>query len=200
MLGGYRSILATLLYVESQVFFERRDWAKVETAFRLVTRLQPGFERYWELAGWHLAYNAASSYRFDESRRLAVRELLFREWVERGVAMLEDGLRYLPESWRLHADLAEIHRSRLEDPRAAVRHYRLALENGARPMYERMMAYEMTLLGDRDSWEEAYEILMRHYLAGLKFPSVIRDLQILEERLDIPEERRIVDLEPVQGY
>ena len=200
MLGGYRSIVASLLYVESQVFFERRDWAKVETAYRLVTRLQPQFERYWELGGWHLAYNAASSYRYDESRRLAVRETLFREWVDRGVAMLEDGLVYLPDSWRLHADLAEIHRARREDSRAAVRHYRLALENGARPMYERMLGYELTLLGDRESWEEAYGILLRHYQAGSRFPSVIRDLQILEERLDVPEDHRIVDAEPVHGY
>lgn len=204
VLGGYRSILASLLYVESQVFFERREWAKVETTFRLVTSLQPQFERYWELGGWHLAYNAASSYRFDESRRLAVRETLFHEWLDRGIAMLEDGLRHLPDSWRLHADLAEIYRSRKEDPRLAAHHFRMALANGARPLYERMLAYELVLLGDRESWQEAYDILMDHYRQGHRMPSAIRDLKILEERLDIPLEQRIPEeapppLEPEPG-
>lgn len=196
MLGGYRSILASLLYVESQVFFENREWAKVETIFRLVTSLQPQFERYWELGGWHLAYNAASNYRFDESRRLAVREVLFREWLDRGIAMLEDGLRHLPDSWRLHADLAEIYRSRVEDPRMAAHHFRMALANGARPLYERMLAYELVLLSDRESWQEAYDILMDHYRQGHRMPSAIRDIKILEERLDIPHEQRIPDEAP----
>jgi hypothetical protein len=52
----------------------------------------------------------------------------------------------------------------------------------------------MVHLGDRASWEQAYEILKRYYDMDPRYramASILRDLPILEERLDIPEKDRI---------
>lgn len=84
--------------------------------------------------------------------------------------------------------------ARQPDPTLAAKYFLEAHKNGARSIYERMGAYELVKLGDRDSWERAYEILKRHYDTDPRcrtMGSVLRDLPILEERLNIPVSQRI---------
>ena len=49
-------------------------------------------------------------------------------------------------------------------------------------------------LGDRASWEKAYEILKRYYDKGKPYnrmERILRELPVLEERLNIPVGNRI---------
>ena len=117
------------------------------------------------------------------------------------IAILHEGLRYNPGNWILLKDLGEIYgggQPRSPDPRLAAQYFIEAYQNSAKGryegIYERMGAYELVKLGDRASWEKAYEILKRHYDTDSrcrKMASVLSDLPVLEERLNIPPDRRI---------
>lgn len=193
-LGGLRHLVASITYLEAYTAWADLDWGKVDNLMTLTTRLQPTEPTYWDEASWHMAYNAASSFRNDPSLRFAIKHKLFRDHVERGIAILNEGLRYLPDHPRLLVKLGDIYRDRKPDPRLASEVYLKAHANGAQDLYERLAAYEMVKLSDRASWQKAYEILKRYYDRGRPFNtmgSILRDLPVLEDRLDIPDRQRI---------
>lgn len=202
-LGGLRSLVASITYLQAYVAFDDVEWGKVDSLMTLTTRLQPREESYWDESSWHMAYNAASYYRNDTKQRLALRNKLYHDYVMRGVDILDEGLRYLPESHRLYSRLGEVYRDRLGEPRKAAAAFLAARERGANEFYERAAAYELVKLNDRPSWEHAYEILMRSYKSGKPTASMLRDLPVLEERLGIPQEKRIKpekDIPPAIRY
>lgn len=190
-LGGLRSLIASISYLQAYVAFENLDWGTVDSLMTLTTRLQPDEPTYWEDASWHMAYNAASSYLRSEELRSAIRNKLFRDHVQRGITILEEGLRYLPDNPRLLMRLGDIYHDRKPDPRLAAEAYLNAYAHGAKSFYERMGAYELVKLSDRASWEKAYSILKRYYDNGARYASIMRDLPVLEAKLGVPVEKRI---------
>lgn len=192
-LGGLRSLVASITYLQAYTAFEDTDWAKVDSLMTVTTRLQPREANYWDEASWHQAYNAASAIMRDESMRAAIRSKLFRDHVQRGVDILLEGLRFLPGHPRLLARLGSTYTERQQDSRKAAEAFLLAYQNGAGDFYERRAAYEMVKLSDRPSWEKAYAILKRYYDAGMRMKgtTIMVDLPILEERLGIPPEQRV---------
>lgn len=190
-LGGLRSLIASITYLQAYTAFENIEWGTVDSLMTLTTRLQPYEPTYWEDASWHMAYNAATHYMRKEELRSAIRNKLFRDHVLRGIAILEEGLRYLPNDPRLLSRLGDIYHDRKPDPRLAAECYLKAYENGAKSFYERMGAYELVKLNDRASWEKAYTILKRYYDKGARYASILRDLPDLEAKLGVPADRRI---------
>lgn len=190
-LGGLRSLVASITYLQAYVSFERTDWGKVDSLMTLTTRLQPGETTYWDEAAWHMAYNAASNYRNNTNIRAALRDKLYRDHVQRGIDILNEGLQYLPNNPVLLGRLGTIYRDRQSNSRLAAEYLLKSYENGAKSYNERMAAYEMVKLNDRESWEKAYAILKRYFDQGMRFSSILRDLPILEEKLNIPTEKRI---------
>ncbi len=190
-LGGLRSLIASISYLQSYTAFENLDWGTVDSLMTLTTRLQPTEPTYWEEASWHMAYNAASNYLNNNELRAAIRNKLFRDHVNRGISILDEGLRYLPDNPRLLMKLGDIYRDRKPDPKLAAEAYLNAYDHGAKSFYERMGAYELVKLNDRTSWEKAYAILKRYYDSGARYASIMRDLPILEAKLEIPVEKRV---------
>ncbi len=208
-LGGLRSLVASITYLQAYGAFQDVNWAKVDSLFQVTTRLQPGYEKYWEEASWHMAYNAASHYLFTRNIRPVIRNQLARDHVRRGIDILEEGLKFLPRDGRLWAELGNIYARRglneatgewgTLDAKKAGACYLLGFQNGALPVYERFAAYEMIKTGDEESMRRAYDILMRNYEHSARTPGLIHHLKILEDRLGIPTERRIPDPEPSSG-
>ena len=205
-LGGLRSLVASITYLQAYTAFENVNWAKVDSLFQITTRLQPGYSKYWEEASWHMAYNAASGYLADKKIRPAIRHQLARDHVRRGIDILEEGLRFSPDAPKLWAELGNIYARRgldiiteqwgtLDSKRAAECYLR-GFKNGALPVYERFAAYEMLKTGDADSARAAYDILKRNYDDSTRTPSLIHYLKLAEERLGIPAAQRIRDSEP----
>jgi tetratricopeptide (TPR) repeat protein len=195
MLGGLRSVVASITYMEAfTAAFDENDWGAADTLMTLTTRLQPGEPIYWDHASWFMAFNAASYYLRDKNLRFGIKHHLYREHVERGIQILEEGLRFNPGDPVLLSRLGEIYRDRNPDPRLAAKYFLEAYEHNASSFYERAAAYQMVQLSDRASWEKAYEILKRYYDMDKRFQSmasILRDLPILEERLNIPVKDRI---------
>lgn len=194
-LGGLRSVVASITYMQAfTAAFDDLDWGAADTLMTFTTRLQPNEPIYWDHASWFMAFNAASYYARNKQMRFAIKHQLYRDHVERGIKILEEGLQYNPHDPVLLMRLGEIYRDRQPDPRLAAKYFLASYENGASPFYERAAAYQMVQLNDRASWEKAYEILKRYYDMGPRFQSmasILRDIPILEERLGIPEKDRI---------
>jgi hypothetical protein len=83
-LGGLRSLVASITYLQAFAAFENVDWGKVDSLMTLTTRLQPNFSVYWDDAASRMGYDAASYFRYDESRPTLYRNRLYREHVARG--------------------------------------------------------------------------------------------------------------------
>lgn len=194
-LGGLRSLVASITYLQAYSAFEDTDWGKVDSLMTVTTRLQPREVSYWDEASWHQAYNAASAYQRDDKLRAALRSKLYRDHVERGVEILQEGLRYLPNNPKLLVKLGTIYAERLpqRQPRKAAEMFLRAYKNGANNFYERRAAYELFKLSERETDLQAYEIMKRYYDQGMKMKSstIMNNLPILEERLGIPLEQRV---------
>lgn len=196
-LGGYRSVIASFIYLQAETSFENTQWDQLELQYKLITRLHPHMARYWELGSWHLAYNAASYYLYRAEIPEFKRASLYKKWVGKGVAFLEPGLVYCAREYRLFAQMGEIYRERVKDKHKSVEYYLKAVALGGPEYMERVAAYQMATFDDRASWEKAYEILMRHYNSGRpKTASMYRDIPVLEEKLGIPQNQRITRPQP----
>jgi hypothetical protein len=193
-LGGLRSLVASVTYLMGFTAFEEVDWPRVDFLCNITTELQPRFDEYWKDAAEHMAYDAASYYRYNESRPRLYREQLYRQYVRRGIDILNNGLRYLPHSNRLHSTLADLYARRLEPPdhELAGQHYLLAYQNGGLPVNARLAAYEWAQLDNAPArWRTAYAILRDGYNRNLRMPGMMNYLRMLETKLNVPEPQRV---------
>ena len=97
-LGGLRSLVASITYLMGFTAFEEVNWSRVDMLYGLTTMLQPRFDVYWDDAATHMAYDAASYYKYDETRPSLYRKQLYRQHVQRGIDIAEEGLRHLPNA------------------------------------------------------------------------------------------------------
>jgi len=197
-LGGLRSMVASGFYLSAAASWDEKDWGAVDAQMGIATRLDPRYDGYWDNAGAFMAYDAASHSR-DQPEFYT--QQLYGHYVQRGIEILNQGLTYLPKSYRLHQTLGEIYSARPQppNPKRAGEEFLLAFQNGALPVYERRAAYEFTKVpNDPAVWKQGYDILKRSYANGTKVPGVIANLKALEQKLNIPPAQRIPDPLPPQ--
>jgi len=192
-LGGFRSLVASMLDIQAYLHLADKEWGKIEAIYTLICRLQPRNESYWDKGAWNCTYNATADFRDDKELRAGVREKLISDYIEKGKSILNEGLIYNPDSGKLHIELGLLYRDKDPNPPRSAEHFLAAYERLGRGHLERSYAHELVKCSERARWERAYEVLKRHYDEGGKSrtPSAIRDLQILEERLWIPPSKRI---------
>ena len=80
-LSGFRAIVADGLFIQAHVAWERTEWGRVLLLFRQVTTLQPRVILFWDMAAWHMAWNASVAAMNDRTQpRLALRVKAQREY------------------------------------------------------------------------------------------------------------------------
>jgi hypothetical protein len=192
-LSGFRSLVADALFIQAHVAWERTEWGRVLLLFRRITTLQPRALLFWEMAAWHMAWNASTAAANDRAQpRLALRIKAQREYFQLGKDFLERGIRNNPDRPQLYEALARLYRDKYEDHAHAAELYaKAALLPGAPAYAKRFAAYELALCPGRE-WE-AYSRLRALYDSGEKekFPTLLRRLKELEIRLDIPPGQRV---------
>jgi hypothetical protein len=195
-LSGFRAMLADVLFIESHVAWERTEWGRVLFLFRQVTTLQPHVPLFWDMAAWHMAWNASAAAMNDQSRRLALRVKSQREFFALGKDFLERGIKNNPGKPQLYEALARLYRDKYNDHAQASEYFAKAAALPGAPSYDkRFSAYELSYCEGRE--REAYELLRALYDQGEKerLPTLIKRLKFLEEKLSVPPEQRIPDKE-----
>src|SRR3989440_5139460 len=101
-LSGFRAMLADFLFIEAHLAWERTEWGRVLFLFRQVTTLQPHVPLFWDMAAWHMAWNASEAAMNDSSQpRLALRVKAQREYFALGKDFLERGIKNNPDQPQL---------------------------------------------------------------------------------------------------
>ncbi len=192
-LSGFRSPLAAILWIEAHTAWERTEWGRMAALFDTVTSLQPRSLTYWDMASWHMAWNASVAALNDSSvQSEALRQRNQRQYFQLGRDILERGLRNNPESAFLHERMAVLLRDKFEDHCAAADSFQKAAElPGAAPYVARFAAYELAKCPGRE--RQAYESLRKLYEGGEKqrMPTLLTTLRELEKKLEVPEAQRI---------
>ena len=192
-LGGFRSLVADVLWVEALTDWERVEYGKMNLKFSTVTTLVPHNVMFWDMAGWHMAYNASVAVMEDRNEpKIAVRKKRQREYFLLGKDYLERGVANNPHSAILNHQLGEILQRKLEDHLAASAAYdRAAACPDALSYEKRMAAYELAKVPGHE--REAWQRLRALYDMGPqeRLPTLEKELKELEEKLGLPPEQRV---------
>ena len=192
VLGGFRSVIADLLFIDAYSAWERTDWTSLLLRLRQATELQPRAILFWEIAGWHMAWNAGTAALEDDSKSPATRRRLQHDYLELGKDFLVRGIAHNPEKPQLYEALARLYRDKFHDHALAAENFEKASHLPDHASYdERFSAYELSYCEGRE--REAYDRLHTLYQRGEKqrLPRLINQLRAMEERLKIPANERI---------
>jgi hypothetical protein len=194
-LSGFRSLVADALFIRAHVAWERTEWGRVLFLFRQVTTLQPRAVLFWDMAAWHMAWNASTAAMNDSRQpRMALRLKAAGEYFALGKDFLERGIRNNPERPELYEALARLYRDKYEDHEHASEFFaKAAALPGAHGYARRFAAYELAQCPGRE--REAYTQLRALYDRGEqeRLPTLLHRLKGLEIKLDIPPVQRIPD-------
>lgn len=192
-LSGFRSIVADILFIQANVAWERTEWGRVLLLFRQVTALQPRVVLFWDMAAWHMAWNASVAALNDRAQpRLTLRIKAQREFFALGRDFLERGIENNPDKPRLYETLARLYQEKYNDHERASEFFaKAAALPGAMSYDQRFSAYELSYVEGRE--RQAYERLHWLYQTGAdkRLPTLIARLKFLENKLDIPPDQRI---------
>jgi hypothetical protein len=192
-LSGFRSVVADALFIQAHVAWERTEWGRVLLLFRHVTTLQPRAILFWDMAAWHMAWNASVAAINNRTQpRLALRVKAQREYFALGKDFLERGIKNNPDRPHLYEALARLYKEKYQDHEHASEFFAKAASLPGAPTYNRRFsAYELSHCEGRE--REAYERLRQLYDEGEKerLPTLITQLKFLENKLGIPQEQRI---------
>ncbi|MEY2541791.1 MAG: hypothetical protein QOI22_1393, partial [Verrucomicrobiota bacterium] len=173
------------------------EWSRGLLLLRQVTPLQPRSVLFWDMAAWHMAWNASVAALNDPAQaRAALRIKAQREYFALGKDFLERGIMNNPDEPRLYESLARLYKDKYNDHALASEFFaKAAALPGAMSYNKRFAAYELSYVAERE--REAYDQLHRLYDAGAheRLPTLIARLKFLEDKLDIPRDRRIPDTE-----
>jgi predicted Zn-dependent protease len=148
---------------------------------------------FWDMAAWHMAWNASHAALYDESQpREALRIKAQREYFRMGEDFLLRGIKNNPEKPQLYEKLGLIYQTKFNDHLKASRAYdESARRPGAREYAIRFAAFELSHVPGYE--REAYDRLIALYREGEKHHvrTLFTRIAALEEKLGIPPEQRI---------
>src|SRR6266481_3533402 len=156
-LSGFRSIVADALFIQAHVAWERTEWGRVLLLFRQVTTLQPRAILFWDMAAWHMGWNASVAALNDRTQpRMALRIKAQREYFALAKDFLESGIKNNPDKPQLYESLARLYKEKYKDHERASEFFGKAAARPRAMSYDRRFsAYELSYCEGRE--REAYE-------------------------------------------
>ena len=213
VLSGMRSVVADLVWLQVTQAWEDEEWFRMGGLINLCTSLQPRASTFWDIGGWHLAWNASIGALMDRKEPNDLKRLKASQfWIQKGLEIYKRGIENNPEYWRLRADTGLLYQQRLAQnearmglKEASADHYRKAAEYyqqatelaNCPTFYERFPAYMYENAGDDQAayeyWKGLWNRLTPQQLeekqhAKDKIESSIRKL---EQKLSVPKEKRV---------
>ncbi len=197
LLGGFRAIVADLLWIRTNVIWEQQETAVIpatETMIRLVTTIDPRPVYFWLNGARMIAYDM-SVWRVREAGDYgnipdaAVRRY-HDEQAETAIRLLERAREFHPDRPEILIEIANIYLRRMENEEKAAEYYRIAAEmEGAPPYAARIHAEILRRMGE---YEQAYEWLKELYATldpgnpAHQKQVVLGRIRELEDTLDVP--------------
>ena len=192
-LSGFRSLVADVLWIRAHVAWERTEWGRMVLLFNNVTALQPRVTMFWEMAAWHMAYNAGVAARNDPKLpREALRIKAERQYWDIGRDFLQRGIRNNPDRYVLYDRLGTLLRDKYKDHAGAAEAFaRVATFEDAPKYAKRFAAYELSYCPGKEA--DAYALLLSYYKMGRQeqLPTLLSRLQYLQEKLNVPAGERV---------
>ena len=202
VLSGMRSVVADLVWLEVTTQWMNQEWFKMGAYINLCTALQPRAPIFWDMGGWHLAWNASINSAGDpRSTNHSMREIKAeRFWVDRGAEIYKRGIENNPQYWRLWDHMALLYQQRLLDYRTAAYYYEKAREQPDAPIYlERAVPIMFDAQHANDPvecyqrWKALWERLTpEQRTQKAHAPDRLeKEIRTLEQKLSIPKEKRV---------
>lgn len=197
-LSGFRALVADILWLRAHSAWERTEWGRMALLFDTVTSLQPRALLFWDMAAWHMAWNASVAAAEDRNQpREALRLKAQREYFKLGEDFLLRGIQNNPDRPLLYDRLGMLYHTKLNDPcKAAEAYAKAATFPGVFPYVKRMAAFRLAECPGHE--QEAYEKLLAIYHLGKaeRVLTLYTKLAELQEKLSIPEDQRIYNPSP----
>ena len=190
-LAGLRTLVASFASLRATEQFTNTEWPELEESVNTTVQLSPKTEYYWDIGGWHLAYNAAAFYRNDPDLSRLRAESEARRWVEKGREFFERGTRNNPDDWRLAAHLGNLYSSayHFPDDKKAVSAYSRSWATGkADPRVRRNLLQARARTGEDPAVLLAELQSLLQADPGSAVPSMLALRYVLEARISPPED------------
>lgn len=197
LLSGFRGVVADFTWLGVTAAWEDKEWFKLKNLIDLTTTLQPRSIMFWEMGGWHLAWNVSQSKRNDPKEPMEARRIKEeRFWIEEGRKLFARGAENNPEQYRLWFQLAWIYEQKLKNYREAAVYYRKAAEFPGAPIYlERFAGYALEKAGEDQQayeyWKQLWARPMPHTDPQRAWDKIEKKIRDLENKLKIPREKRV---------
>lgn len=200
-LGGFRAPVADYFWLQAHVYWAKTEWVHMTLLFQNVVTLQPRNTMFWDVAAWHLAYNAALAQRENKNEpREAIRIQAQNHYFRLAEDFLLRGIQNNPDSYELYQSLAKLYEDKQVYPdkvtndEKAYEYFDKAAKFPNAPVFEKRFAlYHLAKIPGRE--REAYDRMLALYKSGPneRLPTLLKQLKILEEKLNIPDSERIPD-------
>lgn len=160
VLGGLRSLAACIWDLWAYKSWEQEppNYAQVEKDYRFCQRLQPRMLYYWDRGQWMMAYNASSYFRMTDKERRGINEILAQSYIEKGLQMVKESQRYLPNDAKVYEMEARLYWQKIR-PRQPLKEAEAwknaAARPGALPYCARNVAYALAMVPGREAEAEA---------------------------------------------
>lgn len=99
VLLGMRGVAVDLLWIEMDEQKDMKRWSEMQATTESIVRLQPHYEKVWDMCGWNLSYNTSAEWD-------AIPDRFF--WVKQGAKLLKRGVSRNEQSTPLYYNLAKI--------------------------------------------------------------------------------------------
>ncbi len=169
VLGGFRSLVASLVEIDNIQAWQDQNFAKVDAAYALCTRLQPRVWHYWDWRAWMKTHNAYDHYKYEDMSRPGLQPWIRQNLIDDGIAILKEGMKHLPDDFRLPRAIAWLmadfeknqHASYYEASQWFYRAWQL------RPHYRHLYRFHVYHLAQAPGHElEAWPLLLEMYHSG----------------------------------
>ncbi|MEO6789251.1 MAG: hypothetical protein ABI318_24265 [Chthoniobacteraceae bacterium] len=190
-LGGLRAAVADLLWIRANTAWQDVQYGRMKLLFDTCTAMQPRRVNFWDISAWQMAWNGAAHIENTVADPVA-RKAKMREFFKLGEDYLLRGIENNPDSWELYDRLGMLYRDKFKDMAKASAAYEEASKRPGHLDYtRRFAAYYLAEVPGRE--REAYDRLMALFHEGEQewLLTLLHQIQKLEVRLHIPDEKRI---------